>query len=44
MKPLPVGIQTFRDIIEGGFLYVDKTKFIYEMIKYPKGVFFLSRP
>jgi hypothetical protein len=43
-KPLPVGIQTFRDIIQGGFLYVDKTPWIYELIRYPKGVFFLSRP
>ncbi len=43
-KPLPVGIQTFRDIIQGGFLYVDKTPWIYELIRYPKGVYFLSRP
>ncbi|MGC8650825.1 MAG: AAA family ATPase, partial [Hydrogenobaculum sp.] len=28
MKLLPIGIQTFRDIIEGGFYYVDKTHFI----------------
>jgi len=28
MKYLPIGIQTFRDIIEGGFYYVDKTQFI----------------
>ena len=44
LKPLPVGIQTFKDIIEGGFLYVDKTRHIYELIRYPKGYFFLSRP
>lgn len=44
LKPLPVGIQTFKDIIEGGFLYVDKTLHIYELIRYPKGYFFLSRP
>ena len=44
LKPLPIGIQTFKDIIEGGFLYVDKTKWIYELIKYPKGVYFLARP
>jgi Predicted AAA-ATPase. len=24
MKLLPIGIQTFKDIIEGGFYYVDK--------------------
>lgn len=44
LKPLPIGIQTFSDIIEGGFLYVDKTRWIYEMVRYPKGVYFLSRP
>ena len=44
LKPLPIGIQTFKDIIEGGFLYVDKTKWIYELIRYPKGVYFLARP
>ena len=44
LKPLPVGIQTFGDIIGGGFLYVDKTRWIYELVRYPKGVYFLSRP
>jgi len=41
MKLLPIGIQTFRDIIEGGFYYVDKTQFIPKLTsKY----YFLSRP
>jgi hypothetical protein len=41
MKYLPIGIQTFRDIIEGGFYYVDKTPFIPKLTsKY----YFLSRP
>jgi hypothetical protein len=44
LKPLPVGIQTFSDIINGGFLYVDKTRWVYELVKYPKGVYFLARP
>jgi hypothetical protein len=44
MKLLPIGIQTFRKIIEGNYLYIDKTKFIYEMVKNPSGFFFLSRP
>jgi len=43
-RPLPVGIQTFGDIVNNGFLYVDKTRLIYEMVRYPKGVYFLSRP
>jgi len=44
LKPLPVGIQTFRDIIQGGFVYMDKTPWLYELIRHPKGVYFLSRP
>ncbi|NPA51276.1 MAG: AAA family ATPase, partial [Aquificae bacterium] len=26
MKKLPIGIQTFKDIIEGNYIYIDKTK------------------
>ncbi len=44
LKPLPVGVQTFRDLIQGGYLYVDKTRLIYELIRYSKGVYFLARP
>ncbi len=44
LKPLPIGIQTFRDLIAGEYLYVDKTRWIYEMVRSPKGVYFLSRP
>ncbi|MCX7997788.1 MAG: AAA family ATPase [Leptospiraceae bacterium] len=44
MKPLPIGIQTFRTIREGNYLYIDKTRWIYEMVKYPHGAYFLARP
>ena len=44
LKPLPVGLQTFRDLMRGGFLYVDKTALIYELIRSAKGVYFLARP
>ncbi len=44
LKPLPIGIATFKDIIAGEFLYVDKTEYVYELVRYPKGVYFLSRP
>ncbi len=44
LKPLPIGIQTFAKIIEGNFLYVDKTRWIYELIRGSSGVYFLSRP
>ncbi len=43
MKKLPIGIQTFRDIIEGNYYYVDKTPFIKELLENGK-VYFLSRP
>jgi hypothetical protein len=43
-KPLPIGIQDFRKLIEGGYLYVDKTRWIYELIRNPSGVYFLARP
>lgn len=44
MKYLPIGISDFKDIINGNYLYVDKTKYIYEMIRQEKGMYFLSRP
>ena len=43
MKKLPVGISTFSEIIEENFIYVDKTKFIYEMVN-TGNTYFLSRP
>ena len=43
LKRLPVGIQTFENIIEGDYLYVDKTALIYQMTKLSKYVF-LNRP
>lgn len=44
LQPLPVGIQTFRKLIEGGYLYVDKTQVIYELVRHPAGTYFISRP
>jgi hypothetical protein len=44
MQPLPVGIQTFRDLRAGNFLYVDKTEQIHPLIEHSKGIYFLSRP
>ena len=39
----PVGIQTFSEIIKGGYLYVDKTARIHQLVMSCKYVF-LSRP
>jgi len=43
LQKLPVGIQTFSEIIEEDYLYVDKTKQIYDLITTSK-TYFLSRP
>ncbi len=47
MKNLPLGIQTFRDIVDkdNNYYYVDKTKFAYDLVtnnKYKQ--VFLTRP
>lgn len=39
----PIGIQTFEQIITGGFSYVDKTALVYQLAHYAKNLF-LSRP
>lgn len=39
----PVGIETFSNIIEDGYAYVDKTEIIYRLTQAGK-FFFLSRP
>lgn len=44
LKFLPTSTSTFIDIINGGFLYIDKTKHVYELVRRPKGAWFLSRP
>ncbi len=43
MKRLPIGIQTFRQIREQSYVYVDKTKEVLNLIQNYKYVF-LSRP
>ena len=42
-RKLPIGIQTFREIREGGHYYVDKTPFIRRLVDEGKH-YFLSRP
>ena len=44
MKPLTTSIYTFSDLIAGGYLYVDKTQYIYELVREFKGQYFLARP
>lgn len=44
MKDLTSSVYTFSDLIRGNFLYVDKTEYIWEMIRPAKAMYFLSRP
>ncbi|KLO21648.1 hypothetical protein X275_08555, partial [Marinitoga sp. 1197] len=43
MKKLPIGVQDYKEIIEEDYIYVDKTKYIYDLINSGK-FYFLSRP
>lgn len=43
IRKLPIGIQSFADIRRSGYLYVDKTALIYELVTTGKP-YFLSRP
>jgi hypothetical protein len=43
MKKLPVGISNLREIIEEGYAYVDKSRFVHELNESGK-YYFLSRP
>lgn len=38
----PIGIQTFDKIIDGGYVYVDKTDLIYQLVQ--GNIYFLGRP
>ncbi|MBQ6471615.1 MAG: ATP-binding protein [Victivallales bacterium] len=44
MKDLTTSVYSFEDLIQGNFLYVDKTEYIWKLIKPAKGMYFLSRP
>ena len=43
LKRLPVGIQTYSEIVELDCLYIDKTEYIVKMMEVSKYIF-LSRP
>ena len=40
----PVGIQTFSEVRTNGYVYVDKTSYIYDLAHWSGKTFFLSRP
>ena len=39
----PIGVQDFRKIIEQGYVYVDKTALVYDLVS-NGNIYFLSRP
>ena len=39
----PIGMQSFERIIEGGFVYIDKTAMLYDLVS-TGSIYFLSRP
>jgi hypothetical protein len=43
IRKYPIGLQSFREIREGGFVYIDKTEKIHQMVDLGK-YYFLSRP
>ena len=43
MKKLPIAISDFKELINGNYIYVDKTEYIYKLINSGK-YYFLSRP
>lgn len=43
VKKLPIGLQDFRGIIEDGYKYIDKTRYVHKMCTSGK-FYFLARP
>ena len=44
MKYSNYSIYNFEDLLQGNFLYVDKTEYIWQLIKPSQAMYFLSRP
>ena len=42
LKKCPIGIQTFEEIINKGYLYIDKTEYVYRMAHRASKYCFLS--
>ncbi len=43
MKKLPIGISDFKELITNNYIYVDKTKYIYDILNSSEYIF-ISRP
>jgi hypothetical protein len=44
MKDLTCGVYTFEKLIEGNYLYIDKTEYLWKLVRPASGIYFLSRP
>ena len=44
MKDLTTSVYSFENLIQGNFLYVDKTEYVWNLIRPARGMYFLSRP
>ena len=44
LKKCPIGIQTFKEIIDKDYFYIDKTEYIYRIAHGDSKYYFLSRP
>ena len=44
IKDLSIGVQTFTNMREGNYVYVDKTEQLYPLVSKHFGAYFLSRP
>jgi len=43
IRKYPIGLQSFREIREGGYVYIDKTEIIHQLVETGQ-YYFLSRP
>ena len=44
MKDLTSSVYTFEKLIRGNYLYVDKTEYIWKLVRPASGIYFMSRP
>ncbi|NMA20956.1 MAG: AAA family ATPase, partial [Lentisphaerae bacterium] len=44
MKDLTSSVYTFEKLIRGNYLYVDKTEYIWNLVRPASGIYFMSRP
>ena len=44
MRPITTSVSTFSDVIANGFVYVDKTAYLRELLRDGKNQYFLARP